>query len=213
MPFLVLGTLLRMLRMPALAIFLSSLFMSLSIAPFVSAGIAVPRVTLRTIVLIVLSVFLIGMSTLRLIRRWSWRRRRLSLWRRRWRLNNRLWNWRRRNDRSPLKYRSGFNRRSRYGLRTSRYRGLWNELLIHQGRHNIKLIVIGMGVLRGLIRGGRSNRRGLKIEVIKHIKVIKRASSRSTSCRRRRRLRYRLFLEFLKIRGERIYLLRHLMHG
>jgi hypothetical protein len=70
-----------------------------------------------------------------------------------------------------------------------------------------------MGVLRGLIRGDRSNRRRLKIEVIKHIKVIKRASSRSTSCRRRRRLRHRLFIEFLKIRGERIYLLRHLMRG
>ena len=64
MPFLVLGTLLRMLRMPALAIFLSSLFMSLSIAPFVSAGIAVPRVTLPTIVLIVFSVLLIGLSSL-----------------------------------------------------------------------------------------------------------------------------------------------------
>jgi hypothetical protein len=83
MPFLVLATLLRMLRMPALAIFLPSLFMSLPIAPFVSTGFAVPRVTLRTIILIVLSVLLIGMSTLRLIRRWSWRRRRLSLWRRR----------------------------------------------------------------------------------------------------------------------------------
>ena len=79
MPVLVLDTLL-LLRMTALAVFLWSLFMSSAISPLVPAGIAVPRVTLMTIFLIMLSLLLIVMSTPRwLVWEWSWWRHRLSL--------------------------------------------------------------------------------------------------------------------------------------
>jgi hypothetical protein len=151
MSVLVSATVLLRLRMSALAALLSSLLMSMPLAPVLSPSVMLLRVTLRTSILMVMSLLLIRLPTpLRLVHRWSWWRSRLSLGWRRWRFYYPLSDRRRNRNRGLLNYGSRFERRCWYPF--GNLRRLWKELLIHQGCHNIKLIVIRMRLLRDLRR-------------------------------------------------------------